>query len=75
LELGSRTRESITGRTWSFHLHPLSYFECLAVRNAFEKDRRFERDLVYEFYPEAQAYPGASWQKVDRENDLSFISR
>lgn len=56
LDLASRTREALTGRTWSFHLHAFSYRECLAVRNAFEQNRRLERDLVYGMYPEVQAF-------------------
>ena len=56
LDLASRTREALTGRTWSFHLHAFSYRECLAVRNAFEQNRRLERDLIYGMYPEVQAY-------------------
>ena len=58
LDLASRTREALTGRTWSFHLQPFSYRECLASRNAFEQDRRLERDLVFGMYPEVQAYEG-----------------
>jgi hypothetical protein len=58
LDLASRTHEALTGRTWSFHLHPFSYRECLAARNPFEQDRRLERDLVYGLYPEVQAYEG-----------------
>jgi predicted AAA+ superfamily ATPase len=58
LDLASRTREALTGRTWSFHLHAFSYRECLAVRNRFEQDRRLERDLIYGLYPEVQAFEG-----------------
>lgn len=58
LDLASRTREAPTGRTWTFHLHPFSYRECLAARNAFEQDRRLEQDLVYGLYPEVQAFEG-----------------
>ena len=56
LDLASRTREALTGRTWSYHLHPFSYRECLAFRNPFEQDRRLEQDLVYGMYPEVQAF-------------------
>ncbi len=58
LDLASRTREALTGRTWTFQLHPFSYRECLAVRNPFEQDRRLEADLVYGLYPEVQALEG-----------------
>jgi len=58
LDLASRTREALTGRTWSFHLHPFSYRECLALRNPAEQDRRLDQDLVYGMYPEVQAYEG-----------------
>jgi predicted AAA+ superfamily ATPase len=63
LDLASNTREALTGRTWSFQLHPFSYRECLALRNSFEQDRRLERDLVFGLYPEVQAYEG----DADRE--------
>ena len=55
LDLASRTREALTGRTWSFQLQPFSYKECLGIRNPFEQDRRLEGDLVYGMYPEVQA--------------------
>lgn len=55
LDLASRTREALTGRTWSFRLHAFSYNECLAARTPFEQDRRLERDLVYGLYPEVQS--------------------
>jgi hypothetical protein len=58
LDLASRTREALTGRTWSFHLHPFSYRECLALRTPFEQDRRLEQDLVYGLYPEVQLFEG-----------------
>lgn len=58
LDLASRTREALTGRTWTFHLHPFSFKECLALRNAHEQDRRLDRDMVYGFYPEVQALEG-----------------
>jgi predicted AAA+ superfamily ATPase len=58
LDLASRTREALTGRTWSFHLHPFSFRECMGLRNFHEQDRRLERDLVFGFYPEVQALEG-----------------
>lgn len=63
LDLASRTREALTGRTWSFHLHPFSWSECLGMRNRFEQERRLERDMVHGMYPEIQAMEGDS----DRE--------
>jgi uncharacterized protein len=58
LDLASTTREALTGRTWSFQLHPFSIKECLGLRNASEQDRRLDQDLVYGFYPEVQAFQG-----------------
>jgi predicted AAA+ superfamily ATPase len=66
LDLASRTREALTGRTWSFQLHPFSFRECLSMRNLHEQDRRLERDLVYGFYPEVQSLEG----DADREGYL-----
>lgn len=63
LDLASRTREALTGRTWSFQLHPFSFRECLSLRNFHEQDRRLEQDLVFGFYPEVQALGG----DADRE--------
>jgi len=56
LDLASRTREALTGRTWSFQLNPFSYHECLGMRNLFEQDRQLDRDLVYGLYPEVQSF-------------------
>lgn len=66
LDLASRTREALTGRTWSFQLHPFSFRECLSLRNLHEQDRRLERDLVFGFYPEVQTLEG----DADREGYL-----
>jgi uncharacterized protein len=58
LDLASRTRESLTGRAWSFQLHPFFYHECLGERNSFEQDRRLERDLIFGLYSAVQAFEG-----------------
>lgn len=55
LDLASKTREALTGRSWSFSLSPFSVNELSATRTTFELDREIERNLVYGFYPEVQA--------------------
>ncbi len=55
-DLASQTGEALTGRSWSFSLSPFSVEELSAGRNQFELDRELERNLVYGFYPEVQAY-------------------
>jgi predicted AAA+ superfamily ATPase len=76
LDLASRTREALTGRTWSFHLHPFSFRECMSLRNFHEQDRRLERDLVYGFYPEVQALEGdADREAYLRELHAAYLFR
>jgi predicted AAA+ superfamily ATPase len=58
LDLASQTREALTGRTWSFMLHPFSQAELLKAQGGLELARQLERDLVFGSYPEARALPG-----------------
>jgi len=54
LDLASKTREALTGRTWTWSLFPFSIQELSASKNPFEQERTLERDLVYGLYPEVQ---------------------
>jgi len=58
LDLASKTREALTGRTWTFPLPPFSQAELLAKYGRFELERQLDRDLVYGSYPETRALAG-----------------
>jgi len=51
LDLASKTREALTGRTWTFALHPIAFAELAAAENPFELDLRREEALVLGGYP------------------------
>lgn len=58
LDLASRTKEALTGRTWSFTLYSLSQQEILSHEGRYELERQLERDLVFGQYPELRSYAG-----------------
>jgi predicted AAA+ superfamily ATPase len=45
LDLASKTREALTGRTWTFTLFPISFAELSAFETGFELDARREGRL------------------------------
>jgi len=45
LDLASKTREPLTGRTWTFTLFPISFAELSAFETGFELDARREGRL------------------------------
>lgn len=74
LDLASKTKEALTGRTWSFSLSPFSVNELSATHNKFELDREIERNLVYGFYPEVQACDSnADRVEILRELHSSYL--
>lgn len=52
LELANRTQEPLTGRTWTFHLFPISIGELSSRYNDFELRRNLPEWLIYGMYPE-----------------------
>ena len=56
--MASKTREALTGRTWTFALPPFPQAELLAKYGRFELERQLDRDLVYGSYPETRALAG-----------------
>jgi len=52
-ELANKTREPLTGRTWTYTLYPMSLHELNTHYNRFELSERLEEYLVYGLYPEA----------------------
>lgn len=51
-ELANRTREPLTGRTWTYTLFPISLSELHQLYNRFELNDRLESLLLYGAYPE-----------------------
>lgn len=51
LDLASKVREPLTGRTWSHNLYPISVSELAATRNRFELDLLLEELLLFGSYP------------------------
>ena len=57
LALAHGTRESLTGRTWSFTLYPIAFMELLSRENDFEAAGRLEESLVLGMYPALFSIP------------------
>lgn len=52
LDISSSTGEPLTGRKYSFQLHPIAQCELAAYENAIETESLFENRLIYGSYPE-----------------------
>jgi len=54
LELSNRVREPMTGRTWTYRLYPISWFEWKVFEdfNLIERDFWLEQFLLFGSYPE-----------------------
>jgi predicted AAA+ superfamily ATPase len=51
IELANRVHEPLTGRTWTFQLHPFSAEEMVAETGALEYHSRLEEWLLFGSYP------------------------
>lgn len=51
-ELANKIKEPLTGRTWTYNLHSLSFVELSGIYNDFELKERLESFLVFGGYPE-----------------------
>ena len=56
-ELSNQTKESLTGRTWTFSLFPIAYSELRQQFNSFELDQQLESLLRFGSYPEVLNLP------------------
>ena len=56
-ELSNQTKESLTGRTWTFSLFPIAYAELRQQFNVFELDQQLESLLRFGSYPEVLNLP------------------
>ncbi len=52
-ELANRTKEPLTGRTWTFTLLPIAQVELAQQSSSFELGQQLEDFLVFGSYPEA----------------------
>jgi len=51
-ELANKTSESLTGRKYVFHLHPVSFEEMVGNTNLIVEKRKLSQRLIYGYYPE-----------------------
>lgn len=51
-DLANSVREPLTGRSWTYNLHPISILELSTLYNGFELDAQIEQRLVFGSYPE-----------------------
>lgn len=51
LDLASKVREPLTGRTWSHQLYPISVNELAETHNRFELDQMLEELMLFGGYP------------------------
>lgn len=58
LDLASKVSEPLTGRAWSYHLYPISYYELSNTHNRAELNFMLENRLVYGSYPELLSLTG-----------------
>ena len=70
-ELASSIHEPLTGRAWTYHLHPIAMCELKNHWNFHELTKRLENYLVFGTYPELFSLKGAS----DRQEYLYSLSR
>lgn len=66
LELADKTREALTGRTWSFRLYPIAFDELRSIENTAELISRREEFLLYGMYPEV-----FSWK--NHQDKISYL--
>lgn len=59
LDLANKTKEALTGRTWTYMLYPLSLVELSKGFNRFELGERLADDLIYGHYPELLSIKGS----------------
>jgi hypothetical protein len=57
LDLAGKTREALTGRTWTFTLYPIAFAEYAAFETPFEVEGHREESLVLGSYPALLAIP------------------
>lgn len=62
-DLAHKITEPMTGRAWSYTLHPIAFSELKEQYNAFELNEQLEERLIYGSYPEVLQGKGNAWNK------------
>lgn len=70
-ELANRTQESLTGRTWTFSLFPISFSELRQQQNLFELNHGLETFLRFGAYPDVFSLPN----QADKVQFLTQLTR
>lgn len=74
LDIASKTKESLTGRTSTFSLYPISLMELRRINNPIELQNRLDEFLTYGMYPEVFHYNSRSRkEKYLRELASSYL--
>ena len=73
-ELANKINETLTGRTWTYTLFPISVLEWSEIYNPFEIDEKLSEFLTYGMYPEIFSYEN-ELDKMDYLKELinSFL--
>ena len=69
-ELANRTKEALTGRTWTYELFPISLGELHGQQNAFALTQRLDELLRFGSYPDTLQLPNAT-DKIRYLRELS----
>lgn len=69
-ELANRTKEALTGRTWTYELFPISMGELRQQQNAFFVQQRLDELLRFGSYPDTLQFPNTT-DKVRYLRELS----
>lgn len=69
-ELANKTKEPLTGRTWTYELFPISVGELRNDLNPFELDEKLEELLLYGSYPDIFSLKNIN-DKTDYLRELS----
>jgi uncharacterized protein len=69
LDISSSTGEPLTGRKYTFQLHPIAQCELAAYENAIETESLLENRLIYGSYPEVLTI-NDNQQKTEYLNEL-----
>lgn len=69
-ELANRTKEALTGRTWTYELFPISVGELGLQQNSFLVQQRLEELLIFGSYPDTLQQPNEA-DKIRYLRELS----
>ena len=68
-DLANRTKEPLTGRTWTYTLFPIALGELTSIYNTYELQQKLSEYLVYGTYPEVFSLPNRQ-DKIRYLNEL-----